>query len=233
MSVRSDNAQFDWKDPFLMESQLSEEERLVRDTARQYAQEKLLPRVRDAYRNEQTDPEIFREMGALGLLGSTIEGYGCAGVNYVCYGLAAKEIEAVDSGYRSMMSVQSSLVMHPINEFGSEEQKQKYLPKLATGEYIGCFGLTEPDHGSDPGSMVTRARAVYGGFSLRGAKNWISNSPFPDFSIVFATDDHGFISAFILETGMKGLSAPQIEGKLALRASVTAAIVLDDVFVPP
>jgi glutaryl-CoA dehydrogenase len=164
MSVRSDNAQFDWKDPFLMESQLSEEERLVRDTARQYAQEKLLPRVKDAYRNEQTDPEIFREMGALGLLGSTIEGYGCAGVNYVCYGLAAKEIEAVDSGYRSMMSVQSSLVMHPINEFGSEEQKQKYLPKLATGEYIGCFGLTEPDHGSDPGSMITRARSVDGWF---------------------------------------------------------------------
>lgn len=159
MSVRSDNAQFDWKDPFLMESQLSEEERLVRDTARQYAQEKLLPRVRDAYRNEQTDPEIFREMGALGLLGSTIEGYGCAGVNYVCYGLAAKEIEAVDSGYRSMMSVQSSLVMHPINEFGSEEQKQKYLPKLATGEYIGCFGLTEPDHVPTPAAWL-HARAL-------------------------------------------------------------------------
>ena len=180
MSVRSDAAQFDWKDPFLMESQLSEEERLVRDTARQYAQEKLLPRVKDAYRNEQTDPEIFREMGALGLLGSTIQGYGCAGVNYVCYGLAAKEVEAVDSGYRSMMSVQSSLVMHPINEFGSEEQKQKYLPKLATGEYIGCFGLTEPDHGSDPSSMITRARSVDGGFRLTGAKNWISNSPFAD-----------------------------------------------------
>ena len=232
MSVRSDNAQFDWKDPFLMESQLSEEERLVRDTARQYAQEKLLPRVRDAYRNEQTDPEIFREMGALGLLGSTIEGYGCAGVNYVCYGLAAKEIEAVDSGYRSMMSVQSSLVMHPINEFGSEEQKQKYLPKLATGEYIGCFGLTEPDHGSDPGSMVTRARAVDGGFSLSGAKNWISNSPFADVFIVWAKDDDGVIGGFILEKGMKGLSAPKIEGKLALRASVTGEIVMDEVFVP-
>lgn len=232
MSVRSDNPQFDWKDPFLMESQLSEEERLVRDTARQYAQEKLLPRVRDAYRNEQTDPEIFREMGALGLLGSTIEGYGCAGVNYVCYGLAAKEIEAVDSGYRSMMSVQSSLVMHPINEFGSEEQKQKYLPKLATGEYIGCFGLTEPDHGSDPGSMVTRARTVDGGFSLSGAKNWISNSPFADVFIVWAKDDDGVIGGFILEKGMKGLSAPKIEGKLALRASVTGEIVMDEVFVP-
>src|SRR6056300_1128383 len=232
MSVRSDNAQFDWKDPFLMESQLSEEERLVRDTARQYAQEKLLPRVRDAYRNEQTDPEIFREMGALGLLGSTIEGYGCAGVNYVCYGLAAKEIEAVDSGYRSMMSVQSSLVMHPINEFGSEEQKQKYLPKLATGEYIGCFGLTEPDHGSDPGSMVTRARTVEGGFSLTGAKNWISNSPFADVFIVWAKDDDGVIGGFILEKGMKGLSAPKIEGKLSLRASVTGEVVMDQVAVP-
>jgi glutaryl-CoA dehydrogenase len=232
MSVRSDAAQFDWKDPFLMESQLSEEERLVRDTARQYAQEKLLPRVKDAYRNEQTDPEIFREMGALGLLGSTIQGYGCAGVNYVCYGLAAKEVEAVDSGYRSMMSVQSSLVMHPINEFGSEEQKQKYLPKLATGEYIGCFGLTEPDHGSDPSSMITRARSVDGGFRLTGAKNWISNSPFADVFIVWAKDDDGVIGGFILEKGMEGLSAPKIEGKLALRASVTGEIVMDEVFVP-
>ncbi|MFT5841731.1 MAG: glutaryl-CoA dehydrogenase, partial [Pseudohongiellaceae bacterium] len=166
MSVRSDNVPFNWADPFGMEGQLSEEERLVRDTAKQYSQEKLLPRVREAYQKEQTDPEIFREMGALGLLGSTIEGYGCAGVNYVCYGLMAREIEAVDSGYRSMMSVQSSLVMHPINTFGTEEQKQKYLPKLATGEYIGCFGLTEPDHGSDPGGMITRAKSVAGGYSL-------------------------------------------------------------------
>jgi len=215
-----------------MEEMLSEEERLVRDTARQYAQEKLLPRVRDAYRNESSDPAIFREMGALGLLGSTIEGYGCAGVNYVCYGLIAREVEAVDSGYRSMLSVQSSLVMHPINVFGTEEQKQKYLPKLATGEYIGCFGLTEPDHGSDPGGMVTRARSVAGGYSLTGAKNWISNSPFADVFIVWAKDDDGVIRGFILDKGMKGLSAPKIEGKLALRASVTGEIVMDEVFVP-
>jgi glutaryl-CoA dehydrogenase len=215
-----------------MEEQLSEEERLVRDTAKQYAQEKLLPRVRDAYRKEETDPEIFREMGALGLLGSTIEGYDCAGVNYVCYGLMAREVEAVDSGYRSMMSVQSSLVMHPINTFGSEEQKQKYLPKLASGEYIGCFGLTEPDYGSDPGGMITRAKSVDGGYSLTGAKNWISNSPIADVFIVWAKDDSGTIRGFILDKGMKGLSAPKIEGKLALRASITGEIVMDEVFVP-
>ncbi len=232
MSVRSDNVPFDWKDPFLMEEQLTEDERLVRDTTRQYAQEKLQPRIRQAYRDEETDPEIFREMGALGLLGSTIEGYGCAGVNYVCYGLAAREIEAVDSGYRSMMSVQSSLVMHPIATFGTEEQKQKYLPKLATGEYIGCFGLTEPDHGSDPGSMITRARSVDGGYSLSGAKAWISNSPISDVFIVWAKDDDGVIRGFILDKGMKGLSAPKIEGKLALRASITGEIVMDEVFVP-
>jgi len=215
-----------------MEGQLSEEERLVRDTAKQYSQEKLQPRVREAYQKEETDPEIFREMGALGLLGSTIEGYGCAGVNYVCYGLMAREIEAVDSGYRSMMSVQSSLVMHPINTFGTEEQKQKYLPKLATGEYIGCFGLTEPDHGSDPGGMITRAKSVAGGYSLTGAKNWISNSPIADVFIVWAKDDTGTICGFILDKGMKGLSAPKIEGKLALRASITGEIVMDEVFVP-
>lgn len=215
-----------------MEEMLSEEERLVRDTARQYAQEKLLPRVREAYRNETSDPAIFREMGALGLLGSTIQGYGCAGVNYVSYGLIAREVEAVDSGYRSMLSVQSSLVMHPINVFGSEAQKQKYLPKLATGEYIGCFGLTEPDHGSDPGGMVTRARSVAGGYSLSGAKNWISNSPFADVFIVWAKDDEGGIRGFILDKGMKGLSAPKIHGKLGLRASVTGEIVMDEVFVP-
>ena len=232
MSVRSDNVPFNWQDPFLMEEQLSEEERLVRDTAKQYAQEKLLPRVRDAYRKEETDPEIFREMGALGLLGSTIEGYDCAGVNYVCYGLMAREVEAVDSGYRSMMSVQSSLVMHPINTFGSEEQKQKYLPKLASGEYIGCFGLTEPDYGSDPGGMITRAKSVDGGYSLTGAKNWISNSPIADVFIVWAKDDSGTIRCFILDKGMKGLSAPKIEGKLALRASITGEIVMDEVFVP-
>ena len=232
MSVRSDNVPFNWADPFGMEGQLSEEERLVRDTAKQYSQEKLLPRVREAYQKEQTDPEIFLEMGALGLLGSAIEGYGCAGVNYVCYGLMAREIEAVDSGYRSMMSVQSSLVMHPINKFGTEEQKQKYLPKLASGEYIGCFGLTEPDHGSDPGGMVTRAKSVAGGYSLTGAKNWISNSPIADVFIVWAKDDTGTICGYILDKGMKGLSAPKIEGKLALRASITGEIVMDEVFVP-
>ena len=232
MSVRSDDVPFNWQDPFLMEEQLTEEERMVRDTARQYAQNKLLPRVRDAYRNEETDPAIFREMGELGLLGPMIEGYGCAGMNYVCYGLIAKEVEAVDSGYRSMMSVQSSLVMHPINTFGSEEQKQKYLPKLASGEYIGCFGLTEPDHGSDPGSMNTRAKSVSGGYSLTGAKNWISNSPISDVFVVWAKDDDGVIRGFILDKGMEGLSAPKIEGKLALRASVTGEIVMDEVFVP-
>jgi glutaryl-CoA dehydrogenase len=232
MSVRSDNVPFNWADPFGMEGQLSEEERLVRDTAKQYSQEKLQPRVREAYQKEETDPEIFCEMGALGLLGSTIEGYGCAGVNYVCYGLMAREIEAVDSGYRSMMSVQSSLVMHPINKFGTEEQKQRYLPKLATGEYIGCFGLTEPDHGSDPGGMITRAKSVAGGYSLTGAKNWISNSPIADVFIVWAKDDTGTICGFILDKGMKGLSAPKIEGKLALRASITGEIVMDEVFVP-
>ena len=232
MSVRTDDVPFNWQDPFLLEEQLSEEERMVRDTAKQYAQNKLLPRVRQAYRNEETDPEIFREMGQLGLLGPMIEGYGCAGMNYVCYGLIAREVEAVDSGYRSMMSVQSSLVMHPINAFGTEEQKQKYLPKLASGEWIGCFGLTEPDHGSDPGSMNTRAKSVARGYSLSGAKNWISNSPISDVFIVSAKFDDGAINGFILDKGMKGLSAPKIEGKLALRASITGEIVMDEVFVP-
>ena len=232
MSVRSDDVQFNWQDPFLMEEQLSEEERMVRDTARQYAQNKLLPRVKIAYRNEETDPAIFREMGELGLLGPMIEGYNCAGMNYVCYGLIAKEIEAVDSGYRSMMSVQSSLVMHPINTFGSEEQKGRYLPKLASGEFIGCFGLTEPDHGSDPSSMNTRAKSVAGGYSLTGAKNWISNSPIADVFVIWAKDDDGVIRGFILDKGMNGLTAPKIEGKLALRASVTGEIVMDEVFVP-
>ena len=232
MSVRSDNVSFNWQDPFLMEEQLNEEERMVRDTAKQYAQEKLLPRVRAAYRNEETDPEIFREMGALGLLGPMIEGYGCAGMSYVCYGLIAREIESVDSGYRSMMSVQSSLVMHPINNFGTKEQKERYLPKLASGEFIGCFGLTEPDHGSDPGGMNTRARKVEGGYSLSGAKSWISNSPISDVFIVWAKDETGAIRGFILDKGMDGLSAPKIEGKLALRASITGEIVMDEVFVP-
>lgn len=232
MSVRSDNVSFNWQDPFLMEEQLNEEERMVRDTAKQYAQEKLLPRVREAYRNEETDPEIFREMGALGLLGPMIEGYGCAGMSYVCYGLIAREIESVDSGYRSMMSVQSSLVMHPINNFGTKEQKGRYLPKLASGEFIGCFGLTEPDHGSDPGGMNTRARKVEGGYSLSGAKSWISNSPISDVFIIWAKDEAGAIRGFILDKGMDGLSAPKIEGKLALRASITGEIVMDEVFVP-
>ena len=232
MSASSDSAKFNWQDPFLMNELLSLEERLVRDTARQYAQDKLLPRVRDAYRREYTDPAIFREMGETGLLGATIEGYGCAGVNYVCYGLMTREIESVDSGYRSMMSVQSSLVMHPIYSFGSEAQRQKYLPKLATGEYIGCFGLTEPDHGSDPAGMITRARSVDGGYLLSGAKNWISNSPIADIFMVWAKDDAGTIRGYILEKGMPGLSAPKIEGKLALRASVTGEIVMDNVFVP-
>lgn len=220
-----------WQDPFLLEQQLTDEQRLIRDSARQYAQQKLLPRVQQAFRQESTDPAIFREMGELGLLGSTIEGYGCPGVDYISYGLIAREVEAVDSGYRSMMSVQSSLVMYPIYAYGSEAQKSKYLPKLATGESIGCFGLTEPDHGSDPGGMLTRARSVDGGYRLSGNKMWISNSPIADVFVVWAKTDDGVIRGFILEKGTKGLSAPKIEGKLALRASITGEIVMDDVFV--
>ena len=225
-------AQFDWQDPFLLEQQLTDEERMVRDAARQYAQEQLAPRVREAFRNEHTDREIFNEMGAMGLLGSTIQGYDCPGVNYVCYGLVAREIERVDSGYRSMLSVQSSLVMYPIYTYGSEKQKQKYLPKLATGEWVGCFGLTEPDHGSDPGGMKSRAKKVDGGYILNGAKMWITNSPFADVFVVWAKTEDDVIRGFILDRGMKGLSAPKIEGKLALRASVTGEIVMEDVFVP-
>ncbi len=220
-----------WQDPFLLEQQLSDEQRLVRDSARQYAQDRLLPRVQDAFRKEQTDVEIFREMGELGLLGSTIDGYGCPGVDYTCYGLVAREVERVDSGYRSMMSVQSSLVMYPIYAYGTEAQREKYLPKLATGEWIGCFGLTEPDHGSDPGGMVTRARSVADGYELSGAKMWITNSPIAEVFVVWAKTDDGKIRGFILEKGMPGLSAPKIEGKLALRASVTGEIVMDGVFV--
>ncbi|MCZ6830282.1 MAG: acyl-CoA dehydrogenase [Gammaproteobacteria bacterium] len=223
---------FNWEDPFLLEQQLTEEERLIRDTAKQYAQDKLAPRVREAFRDEHTDPGIFREMGELGLLGPTIKGYGCSGVNYVSYGLIAREIERVDSGYRSMMSVQSSLVMYPIYAYGSEEQREKYLPKLATGEYIGCFGLTEPDAGSDPGGMRTRAKTVAGGYQLSGSKMWISNSPLADVFVVWALNDEGKIRGFILEKGMNGLSAPKIEGKLSLRASITGEIVMDEVFVP-
>ena len=220
-----------WQDPFGLEQQLTDEQRMVRDSARQYAQSKLLPRVQSAFRKEETDPAIFREMGALGLLGSTIDGYGCPGVDYISYGLVAREVERVDSGYRSMLSVQSSLVMYPIYAYGSEQQREKYLPRLATGEWIGCFGLTEPDHGSDPGSMVTRARSVDGGFKISGAKMWISNSPIADVFVVWAKTDDGKIRGFILEKGMAGLSAPKIEGKLALRASITGEIVMDEVFV--
>jgi glutaryl-CoA dehydrogenase len=231
MSGKS-RAEFVWEDPFLMEQSLSEEEQLVLKTAHDYAQDKLAPRVRQAFREEKTDPAIFREMGELGLLGPTIHGYGCPGVNYVSYGLIAREIERVDSGYRSMMSVQSSLCMYPIYAFGSEAQKQKYLPKLATGEYIGCFGLTEPDFGSDPGGMITRAKKVAGGYVLNGAKMWISNSPISDVLVVWAKTDDGVIRGFVLEKGMKGLSTPKIEGKLSLRASVTGQIVMADVLVP-
>src|SRR6516162_746638 len=237
MDIMSDKSHavqsFDWADPFRIEDQLSEEERLILTTARDYAQEKLAPRVLQAFRREETDPAIFREMGELGLLGPTISSeYGGAGLNYVAYGLIAREVERVDSGYRSMMSVQSSLVMVPIETFGSNAQKRKYLPKLASGEWIGCFGLTEPNHGSDPGSMITRARKVDGGYSLTGAKTWISNAPFADVFIVWAKTDDGVIRGFILEKGWKGLSAPKIEGKFSLRTSVTGEIVMDDVLVP-
>ena len=224
---------FNWADPLLLDTQLTEEERMVRDAAAEYAQGRLMPRIHDAYRNETTDPAIFREMGELGLLGITIpEQYGGANLNYVSYGLIAREIERVDSGYRSMMSVQSSLVMVPINEFGSEAQKQKYLPKLASGEWIGCFGLTEPNYGSDAGGMITRAKKVPGGFSLTGSKMWISNSPIADVFVVWAKNDEGIIRGYILEKGMKGLSAPKISGKMGLRASITGEIVMDEVFVP-
>lgn len=226
-------ASFNWADPLLLDTELTEEERMIRDAAAEYAQGRLMPRIHDAYRNETTDPAIFREMGELGLLGITIpEQYGGANLNYVSYGLIAREIERVDSGYRSMMSVQSSLVMVPINEFGSEAQKQKYLPKLASGEWIGCFGLTEPNYGSDAGGMITRAKKVPGGFSLSGAKMWISNSPIADVFVVWAKNDEGLIRGFILEKGMKGLSAPKISGKMGLRASITGEIVMDEVFVP-
>jgi len=229
-------AQFHWEDPLLLDQQLTEDERMVRDAAAAYAQGKLQPRVLEAFRHEKTDIEIFREMGELGLLGPTIpEQYGGPGLNYVAYGLIAREVERVDSGYRSMMSVQSSLVMVPIHEFGSEAQKQKYLPKLATGEWVGCFGLTEPNHGSDPGSMVTRAKKVDGGYSLSGSKMWITNSPIADVFVVWAKlEENGkdAIRGFILEKGWKGLSAPTIHSKVGLRASITGEIVLDEVFVP-
>jgi glutaryl-CoA dehydrogenase len=231
---------FDWQDPFLLREQLSDDERAIQDAAHQFCQDKLQTRVLMAARHEKFDREIMNEAGAMGFLGSTIEGYGCSGLNYVSYGLVAREVERVDSGYRSAISVQSSLVMHPINEYGSEAQKQKYLPKLATGEWVGCFGLTEPNHGSDPASMITRAKPVDGGYQLNGAKMWITNAPIADVFIVWAkianpdgtVGGQEAIHGFILEKGMKGLTAPKIEGKMSLRASITGEIVMDNVFVP-
>jgi len=228
---------FQWQDPFLLNAQLSDDERAIVDAAHDFCQEKLQTRVLMAARHEKFDREIMNEFGSMGFLGSTIDGYGCAGLNYVSYGLVAREVERVDSGYRSAMSVQSSLVMFPIYEFGSEAQRQKYLPKLATGEWVGCFGLTEPNHGSDPASMITRAKPVDGGFIMKGAKMWITNAPIADVFVVWAKlesegDGQSAIRGFILEKGMKGLTAPKIEGKMSLRASITGEIVMDDVFVP-
>lgn len=229
----SNRTTFHWQDPLLLETQLSEEERMVRDSAHQYCQERLQPRILQAFRQEQFDREIMAEMGELGLLGCTLpEQYGGAGLNYVSYGLVAREVERVDSGYRSAMSVQSSLVMYPIYAYGTEAQREKYLPKLACGEWIGCFGLTEPDHGSDPGSMQSRARKTGDGYILNGSKLWISNSPIADVMVVWAKDDDNTIRGFILERDMEGLSTPAIEGKFSLRASITGEIVMDDVFVP-
>jgi glutaryl-CoA dehydrogenase len=228
---------FQWQDPFLLNAQLSDDERAIVDAAHNFCQEKLQTRVLMAARHEKFDREIMNEFGSMGFLGSTIDGYGCAGLNYVSYGLVAREVERVDSGYRSAMSVQSSLVMFPIYEYGSEAQRQKYLPKLATGEWVGCFGLTEPNHGSDPASMITRAKPVDGGFIMKGAKMWITNAPIADVFVVWAKlesegDGQSAIRGFILEKGMKGLTAPKIEGKMSLRASITGEIVMDDVFVP-
>ncbi|SFB32372.1 acyl-CoA dehydrogenase [Azotobacter beijerinckii] len=229
----ANHASFNWADPLLLDQQLSDEERMVQDSARKFAAERLAPRVLEAFRREHTDPAIFREMGETGLLGATIPAeYGGSGLNYVCYGLIAREVERIDSGYRSMLSVQSSLVMLPIFEFGSEAQRQKYLPKLASGEWIGCFGLTEPDHGSDPGSMACRAKKVDGGYRLTGSKMWITNSPIADVFVVWAKDEAGEIRGFVLEKGWAGLSAPAIHGKVGLRASITGEIVMDGVFVP-
>ncbi len=231
--IKDGAAPFDWQDPFFLDDQLTEEERAIRDAARDYCQDKLMSRVIEANRHEKFHREIMTEMGALGLLGSTLpEKYGCAGSSYTVYGLVAREVERVDSGYRSAMSVQSSLVMHPIYAYGTEEQRMKYLPKLATGEWVGCFGLTEPDHGSDPGSMITKAAKVPGGYKLNGAKMWITNSPIADVAVVWAKTEDGAIRGFILERGMKGFETPKIEGKFSLRASVTGGIMLSDVMVP-
>ena len=232
-SPSKSQARFVWEDPLLLSSQISEDERMVQEAARSYAQDKLAARVTEGFRHEKTDAAVFSEMGELGLLGPTIPTqYGGAGLNYVCYGLIAREIERVDSGYRSMMSVQSSLVMVPINEFGSEAQKQKYLPKLARGEWVGCFGLTEPNYGSDPGSMITRAEKVPGGYALTGAKMWISNAPIADVFVIWAKTEDGVIRGFIAEKGAKGLSAPAIKGKVGLRTSITGEVLMDKVFVP-
>ena len=219
-----DSNGFDWSDPLLLEDQLTQDERMARDAARAYCQDKLLPRIIQANREEHFDRAIMDEMGALGLLGATIQGYGCAGVNHVCYGLIAREVERVDSGYRSAMSVQSSLVMYPIFAYGTEAQRERYLPRLATGEWVGCFGLTEPDHGSDPGSMKTRAAKVSGGYRLTGTKTWITNSPIADVLVVWAKTEDGIIRGFVLERGAKGLSTPKINGKMSLRASITGQI---------
>jgi glutaryl-CoA dehydrogenase len=223
---------FNWQDPLLLDEQLTDEERIVRDSVHRYCQDKLMPRVQQGFRDNTFDRDILRECGELGLLGMTIDGYDCPGLSYVCYGLAAREIERVDSGYRSAISVQSSLVMHPIHAFGSDEQRTKYLPGLATGELVGCFGLTEPDHGSDIGGMTTRARSAQGGFVLNGTKMWISNSPIADVFVIWAKNDDDEICGFILDRDMDGLSTPKIEGKFALRASITGEIVMNDVFVP-
>jgi glutaryl-CoA dehydrogenase len=231
-SVTLIGGQFDWQDPFLLERELSEEEIMIRDTARAYAQEKLMPRILLANRNETFDPEVMREMGALGFLGATLDGYGCAGIGYVAHGLVMRELERVDTSFRSACSVQSALSMTPIYAYGTEEQRQKYLPRMATGELIGCFGLTEPDHGSDPGSMVTRARKVDGGYLLSGTKMWITNAPIADLMVVWAKDDEQAIRGFILERGMKGLTTRKIEGKFSVRASSTGEIAMDQVFVP-
>lgn len=228
----ADRPAFDWQDPLLLEDLLTDEEKMVRDTAHDFAQNRLLPGIIEANRHEKFDPEIMKEMGALGLLGATLTGYGCSGVSQVAYGLIAREMERVDSGYRSALSVQSSLVMYPIDLFGTDRQKEKYLPNLALGRSIGCFGLTEPDGGSDPGAMRTHAKKVDGGYKISGAKQWITNSPIADIFVIWAKDDAGEIRGFILEKGMKGLEAPKIEGKFSLRASVTGGIMMDDVFVP-
>jgi len=225
-------ASFDWQDPFRLNDQLTDEEKIIADSAREFCSDRLSPRIIEANRNESFDRAIFDEMGEMGFLGSTITGYGCAGVNHVSYGLIAREIERIDSGYRSMMSVQSSLVMYPIFTYGTEEQREKYLPDLASGKKIGCFGLTEPDYGSDAGGLITRATKVPGGWKLKGAKMWITNSPVADIMVIWAKDDAGTIRGFILERGMQGLETPKISGKFSLRASITGEIVMDDVFVP-